>query len=157
MIGHAQRISIGNYLPNRAGYEIAISTYWGNQGIILLYSNAGELLTTMEPGTNGNLLTPVNWTGCGQDLVLLNGNAEKGGLVDGKGRQVVVFLDDGHPDLCAEAIDITGDQRDELFLWDSQTMYIYTQDAPFAGEKIAAAEKYPLYNASNYRGEYSWK
>jgi len=110
----------------------------------------------MEPGTNGNMLTPVNWTGDGQDLILLNGNTEKGGLMDGHGNIVVTFPDDGHPDLCAEAVDITGDCRDEIVLWDSRSMYIYTQDTPFTGDKIYAPEKYPLYNASNYRGEYSW-
>jgi hypothetical protein len=157
MLGHAQRISVGNYLPDRQGYEIAVSTYWGNQGIILLFDNSGKLLWMAEPGTNGNLLTPVNWTGCGQDLILLNGNTEMGGLIDGDNRQVVVFPDDGHPDLCAEAVDITGDGREEIVLWDSKAMYIYTQDTPFKGEKVCAPEKYPLYNASNYRGEYSFK
>jgi hypothetical protein len=156
LIGHVQRISAGKFRPELEGLQIAVTTYWGNQGIIYLYSCKGEMLYSFEPGTNGNMITPVNWTGDGQDLILLNGNVEKGGMIDGYGRRVVVFPDDGHPDLCAEAIDLTGDCRDEIVLWDSKKMFIYTQDRKFVGTKIYNPYKYPTYNASNYRGEYSW-
>ena len=154
--GHAQRISVGNYRPDLPGLEIAMVTYWGNQGILYLYDCKGRLLWTAEPSTNGNIITPVNWTGDGQDLLLLNGNCARGGMVDGFNDQVVVFPSDGHPELCTEAFDITGDARDEVLLWDEKRMFIYTQDRPFCGDKIARPEKYPHYNASNYRGEYAF-
>ncbi len=154
--GHAQRISVGNYRPDLPGLEIAMVTYWGNQGILFLYDCKGNLLWTAEPSTNGNILSPVNWAGDGQDLILLNGNCQRGGMIDGHNHQVVRFPDDGHPELCCEAFDITGDARDEAILWDTQRMYIYTQDRPFAGHRISKPEKYPHYNASNYRGEYAF-
>ncbi|TCT13109.1 hypothetical protein EDC18_10972 [Natranaerovirga pectinivora] len=156
LIGHAQRISAGNFRPEEKGYEIAITTYWGSQGIVMIYNGKGERLYSFEPGTDGNMITPVNWTGDGQDLILLNGNVEKGGMIDGYGRRVVTFPDDGHPDLCAEVIDLTGDCREEIVLWDKEKMYIYTQDNEISQEKICDKEKYPHYNGSNYRGEFSW-
>lgn len=154
--GHAQRISVGNYRKDLPGLEIAMVTYWGNQGILFLYNCKGELLWTAEPSTNGNILTPVNWSGDGQDLILLSGNVARGGLIDGYNRQVVRFPDDGHPELCCDAFDMTADPRDELLVWDTQRMFIYTQDRGFEGERISKPEKYPHYNASNYRGEYAF-
>ncbi|NLW55806.1 MAG: hypothetical protein GX050_04170 [Firmicutes bacterium] len=155
-IGHAQRISAANYRPDLPGLELAVTTFWGNQGIILLFDCHGRLLHSWEPGTNGNMITPVNWSGDGRELMLLNGHPEYGGLVDGWGRPVVLFPDDGHPVRCAEAIDLTGDCREEIVLWDEHEMWIYTQDRKFTGERIYSPEKYPAYNGSNYRGEYSW-
>lgn len=154
IIGHAQRISVGNYLPERPGLEICVSTYWGNQGIIYLYDCHGKLLWSDEPATNGNVITPVNWSGDGQDLILLNGNIERGGLIDGNNRQVVKFPADGHPELCADVIDLTGDCRDEIVLWDEKMMYIYTQDNVVSDAYCPT--KYAHCNASNYRGEFSY-
>lgn len=156
IIGHVQRISAGNYRPEEEGFEIAVTTFWGHQGILFIYNGRGERLYSFEPGTDGNMITPVNWTGDGRDLLLLNGNVEKGGLMDGYGRRVVLFPEDGHPDLCAEVISLTGDCREEIVLWDPKRMFIYTQDREFTGDKIYCPHKYPHYNASNYRGEYSW-
>jgi hypothetical protein len=156
LVGHAQRISAGNYRPDLPGLELAVSTYWGSQGIVYIYSCKGELLHSFEPGTDGNVIAPVNWTGDGRDLLLLNGNVERGGMLDGFGCRVVTFPNDGHPDLCTEVLDITGDCREEIVFNDTATTEIYTQDRPFEGDKIFCPDKYPLYNASNYRGEYSW-
>jgi hypothetical protein len=50
----------------------------------------------------------------GQEFVLLSGNSKKGGMIDGHLRRVVMFPDDGHPDLAANVLDLTGDRRDEL-------------------------------------------
>ncbi|WP_248929608.1 hypothetical protein [Paenibacillus hamazuiensis] len=156
MIGHAQRVSVGNYRPELEGLELCVSTFWGEQGIVYFFDGTGRLLHQFEPTCNGNLITPVNWTGDGRDLVLLNGNTQHGGLIDGHGRRVVTFPEDGHPDLCAEVLDLTGDGRDEIVLWDPQRMYIYTQDRPAEVQPVARPDKYPHYNASNYRGEFNY-
>lgn len=156
LICHAQRISTANYRPDLPGFETAVTTFWGSQGIVLLYDGHGNLLYSDEPGTNGNVIIPVNWTGDGRDLLLLNADSEKGGLIDGWGRRVVSFPDDQHPCQCVEVLDLFGDARDEIVVWDAKEMWIYTQDRPFTGSKINAPHKYPHNNASNYRGEYSW-
>ena len=152
--GHAQRISCGNYCPDRKGYEICVTTYWDNQGIIYLYDCKGNEIWHREAACNGNIISPVNWSGNGTDLILLNGNTVHGGLMDGQGDIAVPFPDDGHPDLCAEVIDITGDSRDEIVLWDRKELVVYTQDrASGTGYRPV---KYPHYNSSNYRGEFSF-
>ena len=154
-IGHAQRISTGNYCPEREGFELAVVNYWGHQGILYLYDSQGNPIWEFENELNGNMLTPVNWDGDGRDLILLNADSGRGGLLDGEGRRCVVFPEDGHPTMCAEAINLTGDARDELVVWDYHDMYIYTQDDGFK-EDAYAPVKYPHYNGSNYRGEYSY-
>lgn len=153
-IGHAQRVSVGQYLPGE-GFQLAVSNFWGHQGVIYFYDSKGNPIWELENEMNGNILAPVNWTGDGTDLILTNADPEKGGLINGKGECVVAFPDDGHPTYCCETIDLMGDSRDELVVWDYKSMYIYTQE----GEPVENAYKpvkYPHYNASNYRGEYSY-
>lgn len=155
-IGHAQRVSLANYCPDKEGYEMAVVNFWGHQGIIYFYDSEGNDMWEMENELNGNLLTPVNWTGDGQDFILLNADVKRGGMIDGNGIQVVKFPDDGHPTLCTEAVNLLGDARDEIVTWDYNYMYIYTQDdEPM--ENAYKPYKYPDYNASNYRGEYSYR
>ena len=101
------------------------------------------------------MLNPVNWTGNGTELALLSGSIEHGGMLDGYGRTVVVFPDDGHPEFCGEALDLTGDARDEIVLWDMERLWIYTQGKPFDGDRIYKPIRYPHYNASDYRAEIS--
>ena len=154
-IGHAQRISTGNYCPDRKGFELAVVNYWGHQGIVYLYDSKGEPIWEFENELNGNMLTPINWDGDGRDLILLNADSQKGGMLDGDGMRCVSFPEDGHPTMCAEAINLIGDARDEIVVWDYRSMYIYTQDDGFM-EGAYAPVKYPHYNGSNYRGEYSY-
>jgi rhamnogalacturonan endolyase len=63
---------------------------------------------------------------------------------------VVMFPDDGHSDLCYFATDLTGDGRDDVILWDTKSVWIYTQDRPFNGQKLYTRVRTPLYNMSNY-------
>ena len=76
---------------------MAVVNFWGHQGIIYFYDSEGNDMWEMENELNGNLLTPVNWTGDGQDFILLNADVKRGGMIDGNGIQVVKFPDDGHP------------------------------------------------------------
>ena len=155
MVGHAQRVSIANYCPEREGREIVVTNYWGHQGVIFLYDCYGNQIWEMENEMNGNILAPVNWDGDGTELILTNADAKKGGLLNGKGVRAVEFPDDGHPVLCCESLDLTGDERDELVVWDYHSMYIYTQD-DCPKEQTYHPVQFPIYNASNYRGEYSY-
>jgi rhamnogalacturonan endolyase len=72
-------------------------------------------------------------------------------MLDGHLRRVVMFPDDGHPDLAANVVDLTGDARDEIVLWDQERVWIYTQDRPFTGARIYKPIRNPDYNESNYR------
>jgi hypothetical protein len=41
--------------------------------------------------------------------------------------------------------------RDEIIVWDADSVWIYTQDRPFTGQRIYKPVRNPLYNDSNYR------
>jgi len=45
-------------------------------------------------------------------------SVEDGGMFDGWGRRVFRFPADGHPDMCVAVVDLTGDCRDEMVVWD---------------------------------------
>jgi hypothetical protein len=72
-------------------------------------------------------------------------------MIDGRLRRVVLFPDDGHPELACHVANLTGDARDEVVLWDAGRVWIYTQDRPFKGERIYRPVRNPDYNESNYR------
>jgi hypothetical protein len=150
-IGHAQSPSIGKYRMDTPGLQLITVNFWKNPGIVTLFDWDGNILAQGEPIHTGSPILPVNWRGDGQEFVLLSGNVQEGGMLDGHLRRVVMFPDDGHPDLAAYVADVTGDQRDEVILWDQERVWIYTQDRPFAGKKIYAPVRSPDYNESNYR------
>lgn len=154
-VGHAQRISVGKYLPQEEGLQICLTNFWGHQGIMYLYDCYGRPVREYENGLNGNVITPVNWSGKGDDLILLNPDPGKGGLVNGCFEQMVPFPNDGHPTLCCEALDLTGDSRDELVVWDMEQLWIYTQDDGELPHAYCPVH-YAHHNASNYRGEFHY-
>ncbi len=150
-IGHAQSPSVARFRPDLPGVQLMTVNYWRNPGIVTLFDHDGNILAQEEPIHTGSPLLPVNWRGDGQEFALLSGNPREGGMIDGRLRRVVMFPDDGHPDLAAYVINLTGDARDEIVLWDQEQVWIYTQDRPFAGGKIYAPLRSPDYNESNYR------
>ena len=104
---------------------------------------------------NGNIIAPVNWDGNGAELILTNPDPKKGGLINGQGIRAVSFPDDGHPVLCCECLNLCGDERDEIIVWDYRRMFIYTQDDN-PKQQVYHPYKFPPYNASDYRGEYAF-
>jgi len=150
-IGHSQSPSIGKFRADLPGLQYITVNFWKNPGIITLFDCDGNILAQEEPIHTGSPMLPVNWRGDGQEFVLLSGNVKEGGMIDGELRRVVMFPDDGHPDLAAYIADVTGDARDEVILWDAKRVWIYTQDRPFTGQRIYAPIRNPHYNESNYR------
>ncbi|MBR5669319.1 MAG: hypothetical protein IKX15_06865, partial [Spirochaetales bacterium] len=153
--GHGQRISSANYCTGRAGYEIATTTYWGNNGIVYLHDCNGNEIWHREMLSNGNVIAPLNWDGNGTELIWMSAHE---GAFDGDGHRVLILPDDGHPEMCTEVIDLTGDCRDEIVVWDRHRLCIYTQDGNAEADERGEYRpvKYPHYNGSNYRGEYSF-
>jgi len=159
-IGHTQSPSIAKYRPDLPGLQMMTVNFWRNPGIVTLFDADGEIIAQAEPIHSGSPMLPVNWRGDGQEFVLLSPSVKEGGMLDGHLRRVVVFPDDGHPDLACNALDLTGDARDEIVVWDANRVWIYTQDRPFTGAKIYAPQRNPHYNESNYRVNVSlpgWK
>ncbi len=159
-IGHAQSPSVAKFRPDLPGLQLMTVNFWRNPGIVTLLDYDGNILAQEEPVHSGSPLLPVNWRGDGQEFALLSGSAREGGMIDGRLRRVVLFPDDGHPELTSYVADLTGDARDEIVLWDNHRFWIYTQDRPFQGKRIYKPVRNPDYNESNYRTTVSlpgWK
>lgn len=162
-LGHSQTQSVGKYRPDMPGLQIYIANFWRSPGIVTLFDPDGNILGQQEMAPGSTHLAPVNWRGDGQEFALLSANTREGGMIDGQFRRVVMFPDDGHPDLAYHVADVTGDSRDEIVLWDQQRVWIYTQDRPAipgANGKVYAPVRNRDYNDSNYRATVSlpgWK
>ncbi len=154
-LGHAQTQSVGKYRPDLPGLQILIANFWRNPGIVTLFDADANILAQEELIPGSSHLQPVNWRGDGQELAMLSANVGEGGLIDGHFRRVVLLPDDGHPDLAYQVLDVTGDERDELIVWDADAVWIYTQDRAFTGPRIYKPIRNPLYNDSNYRATVS--
>lgn len=153
--GHVQRLTAARVREDVPGLQIITKTFWGNPDIICLYDARGRRLESLELSGGGAVLSPVNWAGDGVELLLTSGSLRLGGMLDGRLRRVVSFPDDGHPTLCAEALDLCGDPRDEIVLWDLDRIWIYTQDQPPPEGKVYRPRRQPHYNMSDYRAEVS--
>jgi hypothetical protein len=154
-VGHTQTAAVGKFRPEVPGLQYVTTNFWKNPGVMSLFDWEGNLLQQAEPIHAGSPTLPVNWRGDGQEFVLLSGNVREGGMVDGHFRRVVTFPDDGHPDLAAAVLDLTGDARDEVVLWDTERVWIYTQDGPSPTGRVYAPVRNPAYNDSNYRANVS--
>lgn len=154
-LGHVQNPAVANFREDLPGLETVSINFWGNQGIIHFYDSSGEIYHDFEPVQHGSMCLPINWTGNGEEFFVLSPNVEYGGMYDGHGRRVVRFPPDGHPDLCNAVLDITGDCRDEVVVWDPQEIWVYTQDDNMKTGRLYRPERNPLYNYSNYQATVS--
>ena len=154
-IGHVQNPAIADFRTDLPGLEIVSINFWGNQGILHFFDSKGDIYHECEPNPFGSMCLPVNWTGRPPEYFVHNPNVRWGGLFDAWGRPVVMFPDDGHPDMCNAVLDITGDCRDEIVVWNPKELWVYTQaDNPKPG-KLYKPKRNPMYNYSNYQATVS--
>ncbi|MCP4645141.1 MAG: hypothetical protein GY851_32165, partial [bacterium] len=104
---------------------------------------------------HGSMCLPVNWTGKPGEYFVLSPNPVHGGMFDGWGRRVVRFPADGHPDLCCAVLNITGDCRDEIVVWDPNELWVYTQDDGPKSGRLYKPRRNALHNYSNYQATVS--
>jgi hypothetical protein len=154
-IGHAQNPATARFRPDLPGLQTVCINFWGNQGILHFYDAHGDIYHACEPNNFGSMCLPINWRGDGQEFFVHSANVRHGGMFDGWGRPVVMFPDDGHPDMCNAVLDITGDCRDEVVVWDRHEIWVYTQDRPADDTRVYAPTRNPLYNYSNYQASVS--
>jgi hypothetical protein len=154
-IGHAQTQSVARFRPEATGLQIMTANYWRNTGIVTLFDADANILAQEELIPGSSHLQAVNWRGDGQEFAMLSGNINEGGMIDGQLRRVVMFPNDGHPDLAYQVLNVTGDERDEIIVWNTESVWIYTQDRPFSGTRMYKPTRNPLYNESNYRATVS--
>jgi rhamnogalacturonan endolyase len=154
-LGHVQSPSSADYRPDLPGLETVTINFWGNQGIVHFFDAQGEPYHDFEPAQHGSMMLPVNWTGSPPEYWVLSPNVGEGGLFDGWGRRVVRFPADGHPELCYSVLDLSGDCRDEIVVWDPYEIWIYTQsDNPRPG-RLYRPKRNPPWNTSNYQATVS--
>jgi len=154
-LGHVQNPSTADYRPDLPGLETVTINFWGNQGIVHFFDARGEPYHDFEPAQHGSMMLPVNWTGRPGEYWVLSPSVSEGGLFDGWGRRAVRFPADGHPDLCYDVLDLTGDCRDEIVVWDPYEIWVYTQsDNPRSG-RLYRPKRNPPWNASNYQATVS--
>lgn len=154
-IGHAQNPAIADFRPELPGLEIVQINFWGNQGILHFYDAQGNIYHDTAPNPFGSMCLPINWTGQPGEYFVHSPNIKWGGMFDAWGRSVVMFPDDGHPDMCNAVLDITGDCRDEVVVWDQNEIWVYTQDDNPKSGKLYKPVRNPLYNYSNYQASVS--
>jgi hypothetical protein len=154
-VGHVQNPVVAEFRPDLPGLETISINFWGNQGIVHCFDARGELYHDFEPCQHGSMMLPINWTGRPPEYWVLSPNVEEGGMFDGWGRRVFRFPADGHPDQCVAVLDLTGDCRDEIVVWDPHEVWIYTQsDNPLAG-RLYKPQRNSLANYSNYQATVS--
>ncbi|MCO8122095.1 hypothetical protein NHH03_10125 [Stieleria sp. TO1_6] len=155
-VGHAQNITVANLRDDLPGLEVAVMNFWKNQGILHLLDSNTDVIGVYEPRPeHGSAITPVNWIGNGVEHLFINPSPEHGGLYDGNGQCVLKLPADGHPTLAYDSIDLTGDARDELVVWDSYELWIYTQAGPPPAGDVFVPRRNPRDNESNYRARIS--
>ena len=155
-LGHVQNLTVADFRPDLRGLEIVAANFWKNQGIIHILDSSGNVLLDIEPRPeHGSAIVPVFWNGDGSELFMVGPDPIHGGLWDGFGRRVVRLPADGHPTKSYDALNLTGDPRDELIVWDSQEIWIYTQSTTTPNAVKAAPNRNSLSNESNYRARVS--
>jgi hypothetical protein len=153
-LGHVQSPSIANYRDDLPGLEAVSVNFHGNQGIIHFYDSRMNVYHDFEPMQHGSMMLPLNWTGRSEEYFIISPNVDEGAY-DGWGRRVLRFPADGHPDMCYAVVDVTGDSRDEIVVWDAQELWVYTQsDNPKQG-RLYKPKRNPLCNYSNYQATVS--
>jgi hypothetical protein len=154
-IGHVQNPVVANFRSDIPGLETVTINFWGNQGIVHFFDSDGNIYHDFEPNQFGSMCLPLNWVGNGEEYFVHNANIFEGGIFDGWGRKVLEFPDDGHPDMCNATLDITGDCRDEIVVWNPDEIWVYTQDDNPKTGKLYKPVRNPLYNYSNYQATVS--
>ncbi len=144
-LGHVQNPAVANFRDDLPGLETVSINFWGNQGIIHFYDANGDVYYDFEPVQHGSMCLPINWTGRDEEFFVLSPNVTYGGMYDGRGRRVVRFPADGHPDMCNAVLDITGDCRDEVVVWDpARNLGVHARRFPEGWPAVQAGTEPPL-------------
>ncbi len=154
-LGHVQHLCVADFDKRRPGLEILTVMYWGEPGIVYLCDLDGRVIRDMECLGLGSICQPTNWTGDGQELILLTSDAAKGGLYDADFQRVVALPSKGRPTFCCEARDVLGLGVDQIVTWDHERLQIWAPDRLPGGDGKRYNPDRPHVNQSNYMAYYS--
>ena len=97
-LGHIQRITIADLLPDKEGLELLTQTYWREDGIFYLFDKDLNMVSTWQGDPGG--IYPVQWGDNGGVLALISGSSTRivdpltGEVLDSSlGRFLGVFAD----------------------------------------------------------------
>lgn len=169
---HAQHIVVGNFRPDLPTIEVAglnrgTDRSLQGQDQIKVFSYDGEELWREERTDEGperwlSIISRMsNWDQQERELILAyrRGADRKPELRDGYGNTVAQFP---FPDLSlpnraqrAQHVDITGDPRSEVLIWNARWIYIYGNAEEYVGDYEEPDRSIPnprLYNYTHYIG-----
>lgn len=151
ILGHVGHLGVANLDMEMQGLELISSNQWGSRGLAHMMNAGGSVVSSFLPESGVFRCQSVNWKGDGEEFVITSADTLSGGLYDGAGQLAVDFPVDGHPVSYYFVADLTGDVRDEILLWNSHELWIYTQeDNPRMGNTYSP-RRIPLYNYSMHQ------
>jgi len=151
ILGHVSHVGIAELDAESPGLEVIASNRWGSQGLAHVMDANGSVRTSFQPELGVIRCQTVNWKGDGEEFFISSADTLSGGLFDGAGQLSVAFPADGHPVSFYLATDLTGDARDEIILWDTNELWIYTQDDNPRMGSTYSPRRVPLYNHSMHQ------
>jgi hypothetical protein len=162
-VGHVQGVMVGKFAKDIPGHQIMVGTRHQNYGILCCFDGEGQLIGRFQPDYISQGGTVVNWTGEGEEHLLLSSSNPVLGLWDYRGNHLLdlrdldlfagVPLAERNPGVCYP-VDVCGDARDELALQWKGELYVYTQEKPFAGPRLFTPERNEriMYPAISFEG-----
>ena len=151
ILGQVSHLGIADLDAESPGLEVLTSNQWGSKGLTHVMDANGSVMTGFLPESGVFRCQSVNWKGDGEEFFITSADSLTGGLFDGAGQLSVAFPADEHPVSYYLATDLTGDARDEIILWDSKELWIYTQDDNPRMGNTYSPHRIPLYNYSMHQ------
>jgi hypothetical protein len=151
ILGHVSYLGVADLDMDSPGPEVISSNGWGTPGLVTVMDAEGSVTQGFLPELGVSRCLTVNWKGDGEEFLIASADTVTGGLLDWQGSLSVEFPSDGHPVKYYMCSDLTGDARDEILVWNSDELWIYTQeDNPRMGNTYAP-RRIPLYNYSMHQ------
>jgi len=151
ILGHVSYLGVAELDMDSPGPETVTSNAWGTPGMVTVMDAGGSVIHGFLPELGVSRCLTVNWKGDGEEFLVASADTVSGGLLDWQGRLSVEFPSDGHPVSHYMTGELTGDARDEILVWNSEELWIYTQeDNPRMGNTYAP-HRIPLYNYSMHQ------
>ncbi len=151
ILGHVSYLGIADLNAELPGLEVITSNRWGSKGLAHVMDASGSLMNGFLLESGVIRCQTVNWKGDGEEFFYSSADTLTGGLFDGAGQLSVAFPSDEHPVSFCLATDLTGDERDEIILWDPNELWIYTQDDNPRMGSTYSPRRIPLYNYSTHQ------
>jgi len=164
---HTQQAVIGSFVPDKPGKQVVfvdrIGEFKSNGGIVYCYDRRGNKLWRTTPQGPLTIASTIdNWSGKkNQSFVLLyRRSVGPPVLLDGRGKIVAEFpfppakQDKGWGQYFVQHFDALGDSREEVFVYNARSLWIYGNPAPAPSglPKPLRVEDPRIYNASFYVG-----